>query len=131
GRARLLAWQAEVAEFHRLGGITEIEHLEHAGGAPAGHARDEKADAGVAFPPALVGVAIIAADSGHEPGVCGVGDVPDFMRDAPERAQQIDRVRIALRQALAVADPRHLRAALLLPRRRECARDISAAPDHR
>ena len=43
--------------------------------------------------------------------VGGIGDVPDFMRFAAEGAQHIDRIAIALRQRLAVADAHHLRAA--------------------
>ena len=44
-------------------------------------------------------------------GIGGIGDVPDLMRLAAESPQHVDRVAIALRQRLAVADPHHLRAA--------------------
>ena len=50
---------------------------------------------------------------GHEHGLCRIGDIPDFVAGAAERAQQIHRVRIALGQRFAVADARHLRAAAL------------------
>ena len=43
--------------------------------------------------------------------IVGVGDIPDFMRLAAEGAQHVDRIGIAFRQRLAVADAHHLRAA--------------------
>ena len=49
-----------------------------------------------------------------EHGIGGIGDVPDLMPLAAERAQHVDRVGIALGQALAVADAHHLRAARLV-----------------
>src|SRR5262245_14436790 len=103
--------QAEVADLHRLCGIAEIVDLEHAVAAPARYTGDQKADAAVALPPALVRVLVVAADAGDELGVSGLGYVPDFMRQPAERTQQIDRVRIRPGQALAVANARHLRAA--------------------
>ena len=51
------------------------------------------------------------ADAGDQHRIGGIGDVPDLMRLAAERAQHVDRVGIALGQGLAVADPHHLRAA--------------------
>src|SRR5262249_27183824 len=111
GRARLMAGQPEVADLHRLCGIAQIVHLEHAVAAPARDAGNQEADAGVALPPALVCVLVVAADTGHEPGVGGIGDVPDFMRQTAERTQQIDRVRVSPGQAPAVAYARHLRTA--------------------
>ncbi len=45
---------------------------------------------------------------------CRIGHVVDFVAFAAEDAQQIDLVGIALGQGLAVADARHLRAALLV-----------------
>ena len=42
-----------------------------------------------------------------------IGDVPDLVRLAAERAQQIDRVRVALGQRAAVARAHHLAAARL------------------
>src|SRR5262249_62055059 len=67
----------------------------------------------VALPLALVLVPLDSADAGNEARMRRIGDVPDFVRETAEGPQQIDRVGIALRQALAVADARHLRAALL------------------
>ena len=48
---------------------------------------------------------------GDQHRIGGIGDVPDLMPCAAERAQHVDRVGIALRQGLAVADAHHLRAA--------------------
>ena len=109
GRAGLLADQAEVADFHRLRRIAEIEHLGHAARRASLHAGDEVGDAGVAFPPALVRVLEVPAHARDEARACRIGDVPDLVALAAERAQQIDLVGIALRQRLAVADAHHLR----------------------
>ena len=51
------------------------------------------------------------ADARDQHGIGGIGDVPDLMRLAAEGPQHVDRVAVALRQRLAVADPHHLRAA--------------------
>ena len=40
-----------------------------------------------------------------------IGHIPDLVRGAAERTQQIDRAGVAFRQILAVADARHLPAA--------------------
>ncbi len=64
----------------------------------------------VAFPPVLVGV-LQPAEPCDQHRIGGIGDVPDLMRLAAEGAQHVDRIAIALRQVLAVADPHHLGAA--------------------
>ena len=110
GRARLLAGQAEIADLDGMGGIAEIVDLRHAARAPVRRARHQKGDAGVAFPQALVRV-LQAADPRDQHRIGGIGNVPDLMRFAAESAQHVDRVAIALRQRLAVADAHHLRAA--------------------
>ena len=46
-------------------------------------------------------------------GFGGIGGIPDLVRGVAERAQHVDGVRIALRQALTVAHAHHLRAAVL------------------
>ena len=79
-----------------------------------GDARDEVGDAGVALPPVLVRVACRSPMRVMQRRVGRVGDVPDLVRLAAERAQHVGLVRIALRQARAVADAHHLRAALLV-----------------
>ena len=66
-------------------------------------------------------------DPRDQHGIGGIGDVPDLMRLAAEGAQHVDRVAIALRQRLAVADRapsarRRLRTCLPGP---ECGADIS------
>ena len=109
-RARLLARQTEFTDFNRLGRIAEIIDLGHAADAPARHAGHQKGDAGFALPPALMGV-LEAFEADDQFRIGRIGDVPDFVRRAAKGAQQIDRARIALRQILAVADPRHLPAA--------------------
>ena len=91
GRARLLAGQAEIADLHRMGGIAEVVDLGHAPGAPVRRAGDQEGDAGVAFPPVLVGV-LEAAEPRDQYRIGGIGDVPDFMGLAAEGAQHIDRV---------------------------------------
>ena len=130
GRARLLAGKAEVADFHGMRGIAEVVDLGHAAGAPVRRARDQKGDAGFAFPPVLVGV-LQAAEPGDQNRIGGIGDIPDLMGFAAEGAQHVDRVAIALRQRLAVADAHHLRAAGLVCAflARECGADISDARD--
>jgi len=60
-----------------------------------------------------VRILVVAADARDELRVGGIGDVPDLVRQAAERAQEIDRVRIALWDASAVAHARHLRATAL------------------
>ena len=61
-------------------------------------------------------------DAGDERRVGQICGVPDLVRLVAEWAQQIDRTGIALRQALAVADPHHLRPAGLVIAR--FARDV-------
>ena len=111
-------------------GIAEIVDLRHAARAPVRRARDQEGNAGVAFPPVLVRV-LQSADPRDQHRIGGIGDVPDFMRLAAEGAQHIDRIAIALRQPLAVADAHHLRAAgfIFSFLARECGADISAARD--
>src|SRR5260370_7059939 len=94
-------------------GIAEIINLRHAAPAPARGARDQKGDAGVAFPPTLVRI-LQAPDPGDQNGIGGIGDIPDLMRFAAQAAQHIDRVAIAPGQRLAVADAHPLRAPSLL-----------------
>src|SRR5262249_34922060 len=113
GGAGLVPGQTEVADLHRLRRIAQVVDLEHARCAPAGYAGHEAADARAALPPALVRVPVVSADAGNEARMRRIGDVPDFVRETAEGPQQIDCVGIALRQALAVADARHLRAAFL------------------
>ena len=110
GRAGLLAGQAEIPDLDGMRGIAEIIDLRHAAGAPVRVARDEEGNAGVAFPPVLVGV-LQAADAADQHWIGGIGDVPDLMAFAAEGAQHVDGIAIALRQVLAVADAHHLRAA--------------------
>jgi hypothetical protein len=121
GRARLLADQAEVADVHRLGRIGEVVDLGHALGAPVLGAADQKGDAGVAFPPVLVGVAQ-ALEAGQQLGIGRIGDVPDLMRLAAEGAQHVDRALVALGQRA----PSHSRTicappSSYLPARRDVA----------
>src|SRR3954470_7819651 len=84
GGARLLTRQAEIADLHRLRRIAEIVDFGHALDAPARHTRDDVGNAGVAFPPALVRVAIVAADRGDPHRIGAIGDVPDFVALGPE-----------------------------------------------
>src|SRR5580704_6020345 len=56
GGSRLLADEAEIADLDRIERIAEVEDLGHPSHAPTLHARDQVGDAGVALPPALVGV---------------------------------------------------------------------------
>ena len=114
GRARLLAGQPEIPDLDGMGGIAEVVDLRHAAGAPVRRARHQEADAGVAFPPALVGILQALADVGDQNGIGGIGHVPDLMSCAADRAQHVDGVRIALGQGLAVADAHHLGAAALV-----------------
>ena len=113
GRAGLLAVEAEIANFDGMCRIAEVVNLGHAGRPASPARRRPESDAGIAFPPALVGVGVIAADAGDEDGMCRIGDVPNFMRRGAEGAQQIHGARIAVGQVLAVAHARHLRAATL------------------
>ncbi len=80
---------------------------------PVGHAGDQIGDAGIAFPPILMG-AVQPVEATDELGMGRVRRVPDFMRRIAEGAQHIDRLGIALGQHLAVADAHHLRAARLV-----------------
>src|SRR5262245_51514120 len=68
GCAGLMARQPEIADLHRLRWIGEVVDLEHAVPAPARHARHEESNASVAFPPALVRILVVAADTGDELG---------------------------------------------------------------
>src|SRR6185369_1758119 len=79
--------------------------------APAFDAGDEIGDAGVALPEAFVRVLQAPAWLGDQHRLRRIGDVPDLVAGAAERAQQIDRVAVAFRQGAAVADAGHLRAA--------------------
>jgi hypothetical protein len=84
---------------------------------PAFDARDEKRDAGVALPPALVRALELGDDGGEESRLRRVGHVPDLVRRVAVVAQQIDLALVALGQLRAVAHAHHLRAArLVLPR---------------
>ena len=56
GGARFLPGQTEVANFHRMGGIAEIVDLRHPPRPPIRRAGDQEGNAGVAFPPVLVGI---------------------------------------------------------------------------
>ncbi len=96
-----------------MGGIAEVVDLGHAARAPVRRARHQKGNAGLAFPPVLVGV-LQPAEPGDQNRIGGIGDIPDLMRFAAEGAQHVDRVAIALGQRLAVADAHHLRAAGLI-----------------
>src|SRR5260370_27113971 len=83
---------------------------------PAFDARDEKRDAGLALPPALVRALELADDGGEERRLRRVGDVPDLVRRVAVLAQQIDLAPVAPGQPGAVAHLHHLRAArLILP----------------
>ena len=113
GGARLLTGQAEIPDLDGMRGIAEVVDLGHAARAPVRRARDQKGNAGVAFPPALVGI-LQAPDPRDQNRICGIGDIPDFMRFAAEGAQHVNRVAIALGQRLAVADAHHLRTASLI-----------------
>ena len=111
GRARLLAGQAEVANLHRMGRIAEIVNLGHPLDAPARHRRDQVADAGVAFPPGLVRVLVVAADLRQERRLGRIGDVPDLVTLGAEGAQHVELAAVGFRQARARAHPHHLGAA--------------------
>ncbi len=113
GRAGFLAGKAEIADLLRVCRIGEIVDLRHAARSPVRCARHQEGNAGVAFPPALVRV-LQSSDARDQHRIGGIGDVPDLMRLAAEGPQHVDRVAIALRQGLAVADPYHLRAACLV-----------------
>ncbi len=77
-----------------------------------GDARDQIGDPRVALPPVLVR-ALEAVEPRDELRCRRVGRVPDLVRLVAERAQHVDGVRVALRQALAVAHAHHLCAAVL------------------
>ena len=96
GRARLLAGQTEIPDLHGMRGIAEIVDLRHAASAPVRRARHQEGNAGLAFPPVLVGV-LQPAEPRDQNGIGGVGDIPDLMRFAAEGAQHVDRVVIAFR----------------------------------
>ncbi len=110
-RSGLLAWQPEVADEHRLGWIAQVVDLRHAARAPLGIAADDIGDAGVALPPVLVRVDEAVDDDGHAARVRRIGDVPDLVGGAPERAQQVHLALVRARQIAAVAQPHHLGAA--------------------
>src|SRR5947207_15424335 len=64
--------------------------------------------------PALMRALQPLDDARDEFWVRRIGGVPDLVRLIAEWAQQINRARVALGEALAVADPHHLRAAGLV-----------------
>jgi hypothetical protein len=88
--------------------VAQVIDLGHARHPPAGHAGDEIGDPGLAFPEALVRALQALDHAGDHLRVLGLGDVPDLMRLVAEHAQHVDRVAVALRQLLAVADAHHL-----------------------
>ena len=112
GRAGLLSDQAELADLHRLGRVAKIVDFGHAARAPGLHAGDHVGDAGVALPPALMGV-LQAVELGDQFRRGRIGHVPDLVPDIAVGAQQVDRVAVAPRQARAVAQAHHLGAAVL------------------
>src|SRR5260370_5746543 len=84
---------------------------------PAFDARDEKRDARVALPPALVRALELGDDGAEESGPRRGGDVPDLMRRVAVVAQQIDLALVALGQLGAATHAHHLRPSrLVLPR---------------
>src|SRR5205807_6900554 len=54
--ARLLTGKPEIPDLYGVRGIAEVIDLRHAARAPVGRARDQKGNAGLALPPALVGI---------------------------------------------------------------------------
>jgi hypothetical protein len=62
-----------------MGWVAEIIDHRHAAGAPAGQARDEIGNAGVAFPPVLVRVLQAFANMADENRIGGIGNIPDLM----------------------------------------------------
>ena len=110
-RTGFLAGQAEGTNEHRFGRIAQVVDQRHAGGAPAGGARDEVSDAGVAFPPVLVCVVQSADNDGQAVRPCRLGDVPDFVGAVSECAEQVHLASVGARQLAAVAHTHHLRAA--------------------
>ena len=109
-RSGLLTRQPEVADEDRVRRIAQVVDLRHAARAPFGIAADDIADARVALPPVLVRVDEAVDDDGHTARARGIGDVPDFMGGAPERAQQVHLALVRARQLAAVAYPHHLGA---------------------
>ncbi len=116
-RAGLVPGQPEIADedgFRRIGEIVDLWVAPHA---PALDARDEKRDAGIALPPALVRALELADDGREDRRLRRVGHVPDLVRGVAVVAQQIDLALVAPGQLGAVAHAHHLRAArLVLPR---------------
>src|SRR5207302_6530342 len=61
-RGRLLPGQTEIANLRRLCRITKVIDFGHALDAPSGDGGNQIGNAGVAFPPALLRYAMVAAD---------------------------------------------------------------------
>src|SRR5258706_10708290 len=110
-RTGLLAGQAEVANENRLARIAQVINLHHALRAPAGLAGNQKRDAAVALPPALMRIDQAFEDDGHAIRVRRIGDVPNFMGVGALGAQQVHFAFVGMRQLRAIAKTRHLRAA--------------------
>ncbi len=112
-RPRLLAYQAEVPDESRAGRVAQVVDLGHAPRPPSGVAAHQVGNARVRLPPALVRIGQPAHDSGHEPRLAGVGDLPHLVGGVAEAAEQVDHVGIAMREVFPAGDPHHLRTAAL------------------
>jgi hypothetical protein len=108
--ARLLPGQSEIAQKHRLFGIAQVIDFDHAASAPLRIAGDKIGNAGVALPPAFVGIAQTAEDYREAMRLRRIGDVPDFVGGIAESAQQVDLAFVGVRQKAAIANAVHLRA---------------------
>src|SRR3977135_3393455 len=98
---------------------------------PAFGARDEKRDAGVALPPALVRALQLVDDRRETRGLRRVGDVPDLVRRVAVGAQQIDLALAALGQLAARPTPAPPAPPppRPSPARLECGRDSAGSWD--
>src|SRR6266581_4696045 len=94
-RARLVPWEPEVADEDGPCRIGEVVDLRMAPRPPALDARNEKRDARVAFPPALVRALELVDDGREARRLRRVGHVPDLVRGVAVVAQQIHLALVA------------------------------------
>src|SRR5260221_1479244 len=100
--------KAKVPDLYWMRRIAEVIDLGHAARAPVGCARHQKGNAGLAFPPALVGI-LEAAEPRDQNRIGGAGAISQFLRIAPQSTQLVCPVAISLPQVHVLTEAQHLR----------------------